>query len=90
MKLLVPSTGTPISFLDILAGVTSSFNRPMAAFENTLKVYTNKKHCYFTNSGTTAFYLILKALKKLSDKTEVVLPAYTAPSLILPIRKAGL
>lgn len=90
MKLLVPSTGTPISFLDILAGVTSLFNRPMAAFENTLKVYTNKKHCYFTNSGTTAFYLILKALKKLSDKTEVVLPAYTAPSLILPIRKAGL
>ncbi|MBI5308963.1 MAG: DegT/DnrJ/EryC1/StrS family aminotransferase [Planctomycetes bacterium] len=90
MKLLIPSTGTPISFFDILAGVTSSFNRPMAAFEATLKAYTNKKHCSFTNSGTTAFYLILKALKNLSNKTEVVLPAYTAPSLILPIRKAGL
>ncbi len=90
MKLLVPSTGTPISFLDILVGVTSLLNRPMAAFEATLRDYTGKKHCYFTNSGTTAFYLILKALKKLSDKTEVVLPAYTAPSLILPIRKAGL
>lgn len=90
MKLLVPSTGTPISFLDVLAGITSLINRPMAAFENTLKVYTGKKYCHFTNSGTTAFYLILKALKKLSEKTEVVLPAYTAPSLILPIRKAGL
>ncbi len=90
MKLLVPSTGTPISFLDVLAGITSLINRPMAAFENTLKVYTGKKYCHFTNSGTTAFYLILKALKKLSEKTEVILPAYTAPSLILPIRKAGL
>lgn len=90
MKLLIPSTGTPISFFDILAGVTSSFNRPMAAFEATLKTYTNKKYCYFANSGTTAFYLILKVLKNLSNKTEVVLPAYTAPSLILPIRKTGL
>lgn len=90
MKLLIPSTGTPITFFNILAGVASSFNRPIAAFEATMKAYTNKKHCYFANSGTTAFYLILKALKTLSDKKEVVLPAYTAPSLILPIRKAGL
>lgn len=90
MKLLIPSTGTPISFFDILAGVTSSFHRPIATFEVTMKAYTHKKYCYFTNSGTTAFYLILKALKNFSDKTEVVLPAYTAPSLILPIRKTGL
>jgi dTDP-4-amino-4,6-dideoxygalactose transaminase len=48
------------------------------------------KYCFTANSGTTAFYIILNALKKLSDKKEVLLPAYTAPSLILPIRKAGL
>jgi perosamine synthetase len=43
-----------------------------------------------TNSGTTAYFLILKALQRLSGKREVILPAYTAPSLILPIKKAGL
>ncbi len=90
MNLLIPSAGTPISFLDIFAGLASSFNRSIPAFESIVKTYTNKKYCYFTNSGTTAFYVILKALRRISKKTEVVLPAYTAPSLILPIKKAEL
>ena len=46
--------------------------------------------CGLSGSGTSAIYATLRALRKHSDKTEVVLPAYTAPSLILPIRKAGL
>lgn len=90
MKLLVPSAGTPVSFSDILHGFLSSFNQSTTAFESAIKTYTNKKHCFFTNSGTTAFYVILKALKTISKKTEVILPAYTAPSLIMPIKKAGL
>lgn len=90
MKLLTPSAGTPVSFSDILRGCTSSFNQSITAFESVIKAYTNKKYCYFTNSGTTAFYIILKALKTVSKKTEVILPAYTAPSLILPIKKTGL
>ncbi|MBU6391734.1 MAG: DegT/DnrJ/EryC1/StrS family aminotransferase [Planctomycetota bacterium] len=90
MNLLIPSAGTPVSFLDIFTGLASSFNRSIPAFESIVKSYTNKKYCYFTNSGTTAFYVILKALRRISKKTEVVLPAYTAPSLILPIKKAEL
>ena len=59
-------------------------------FEGEIKKRLGVRHCFTVNSGTTAFYVILNALKKLSDKEEVLLPAYTAPSLILPIRKAGL
>src|SRR3990167_8957250 len=90
MKLLIPSAGTPVSFSDIFQGFLSSFNQSTTTFESVIKTYTHKKYCYFTNSGTTAFYIILKALKTISTKTEVILPAYTAPSLILPIKKAGL
>ena len=90
MKLLIPSAGTPVSFSDIFRGFLSYFNQSNITFESVIKAYTNKKYCYFTNSGTTAFYIILKALKTISTKTEVILPAYTAPSLILPIKKAGL
>lgn len=90
MKLLIPSAGTPISFSDILYGIISSFNQSPGKFESDIKVYTNKDYCYFTNSGTTAFYVILKALRNISGRTEVILPAYTDPSLILPIKKAGL
>src|SRR5574337_612708 len=90
MRLLTPSAGTPVSLSDISQGFLSSLNQSTTTFESVIKSYTNKKYCYFTNSGTTAFYIILKALKTISTKTEVILPAYTAPSLILPIKKAGL
>jgi len=42
------------------------------------------------DSGIAAFYLILEALKTLSPRTEIVLPAYTAGSLVVAVRKAGL
>ena len=90
MKLLIPSAGTPVSFSDIFQGFLSSFNQSTTTFESVIKAYTNKKYCYFTNSGTAAFYIVLKALKTVSKRTEVILPAYTALSLILPIKKAGL
>ncbi|MDD5348179.1 MAG: DegT/DnrJ/EryC1/StrS family aminotransferase, partial [Candidatus Omnitrophica bacterium] len=43
--------------------------------------------CY---AGITAFYLILEALQRRSHRTHVILPAYTAGSLVVAVRKAGL
>ncbi|HQQ06789.1 MAG TPA: DegT/DnrJ/EryC1/StrS family aminotransferase [Candidatus Omnitrophota bacterium] len=42
------------------------------------------------DSGIAAFYLALEALKTLSARKEVVLPAYTAGSLVVAVKKAGL
>ena len=48
------------------------------------------KYLYFCNSGLSAFYLILKALdNKDAKKEEIILPAYTAPALVVAIKKAG-
>jgi dTDP-4-amino-4,6-dideoxygalactose transaminase len=66
------------------------------SMEEALKKLIGVKHCFLVNSGTTAFYLILKTLIRHQEseirnpKNEVILPAYTAPSLILPIKKLGL
>jgi perosamine synthetase len=81
----VPSAGTLIKIKDLIEACIYSCD-----FEGELKQLLGVNYCFTANSGTTAFYIILNALKKLSDKKEVLLPAYTAPSLILPIRKAGL
>jgi len=48
------------------------------------------KHLFLTNSGISAFYIVLETLKKISDRREVILPAYTAGSLVVAVRKAGL
>jgi len=50
----------------------------------------NRKYIYFANSGTSSFYTLLRILKDGQDKREVILPAYTASSLIIAIQKAGL
>jgi perosamine synthetase len=84
----IPSVGTPVGCKDILSGLFST--KACGDFTRSIANQTKRKHVLLANSGTTAYFLILKALQRLSDKREVILPAYTAPSLILPIKKAGL
>ena len=50
----------------------------------------DKKHIVFMNSGLSCFYSILCVLKDRSDKREVILPAYTAGSLVVAVKKADL
>jgi perosamine synthetase len=88
MRMKIPSVGTPVGFKDILNGLLSK--NALRDFSRTIANQTMRKHILLANSGTTAYFIILKALQRLSNKKEVILPAYTAPSLILPIKKAGL
>lgn len=87
----LPIIGHPIGFSDLAYGVWHSFDRKVEdLFRQKLSGYLGQRHIYFLNSGLAAFYVILEALKKLSPRKEVILPAYTAPNLILAIQKAGL
>jgi perosamine synthetase len=85
---MIPSVGTPVGSQDILNGLLSK--NALGKFARTIAQHMERKHALLANSGTTAFFLILKALQRLSGKKVVILPAYTAPSLVLPIKKAGL
>lgn len=49
-----------------------------------------RSHAFPVSSGNAAFYAILTALKAGSSAAEVVMPAYTAGSLVVAVRKAGL
>lgn len=82
------SAGTPISPFTLLRGFLPIGGK--TTLQSALQQQLNVAWCGLSGSGTSAIYACLCALQKHSDKTEVVLPAYTAPSLILPIRKAGL
>jgi dTDP-4-amino-4,6-dideoxygalactose transaminase len=62
----------------------------VSAFEEVFADYIGAKRAFLVGSGTSALYIILKALRRLSPKSEVVLPAYTVPTLTLAIVKAGL
>lgn len=84
---MTPSIGTPIPVKYLIEGLFAQKNGE--ARERMLTL-SGKNYCCFVNSGTTAFYLSLLAIQQGDSRTEIILPAYTAPSLILPIKAAGL
>lgn len=88
----IPLAGTKITLSDLGRGFKSMFSKKSSVeqFEKALSNFVNTKYCFTLNSGQAAFYIVLKSLQHFSDKKEVILPAYTAPSLILAIRKAHL
>jgi perosamine synthetase len=85
--LKTPSAGTPIGLLDLLA---AGAGRAEDGFQLALSRLWDVPWCRLTGSGTAALYAALRVLAARSSRRQILLPAYTAPSLILPIRKAGL
>jgi dTDP-4-amino-4,6-dideoxygalactose transaminase len=86
----ISQVGAPLSWIDLGWGFQGMIYDQKVSFAKALADFLTIKNIYLTNSGLTAFYLILQALQESSSKKEVILPAYTAPSLVLPIIKAGL
>jgi perosamine synthetase len=82
----LPIVACPLRLRDIFA--SSALSRE--GLREELAQRTRTKHLYFTNSATSSFYVILEAMKRLRGKKEVILPAYTASSLIYAIKKTGL
>jgi len=95
MNILMPTAGTPYRFSDLFFAKLGLFrsNKVFERFGDVLKGYFNIENIAFVNSGTTAnciIYKVLKELRKQKEQVEIILPAYTAPSLLLPIEAEGL
>ena len=87
----IPIIGPSATLDDIARAIARSGNASVRAeFESAISGYAGSRYIYPVNSGIAAFYVILKALSRLSRRTEVLLPAYTAGSLVVAVRKAGL
>ena len=91
---LMPPAGTPVQFRDILRIVESRVHTDSCAesFREKIKAISGTRHCYFLNSGRTAFLFILRALSELAgpSKVEVVIPAYTCFSVAAAIARSNL
>lgn len=88
----IPVVATPISAFDLLSGVKGVFTakKSIENFEKRFSEFIGRHYCFTVGSGKSGFYLILKVLSRMSDKKEVIMPAYTDAGLIAVIRKLGL
>jgi len=84
----IPIVAHPIGLKDLF--FIGSLPSRQIKLKESLSKYFNLKHIFLFNSSTSSFFMLLQALKKLSAKTEVVIPAYTASALVVAIKKAGL
>ena len=88
----IPTTAVPIYLPEILRALKGFFDKDtIPRFEKKIAEWLGVDDVVMTNKGTTALYLILKALKQLHpERNEVVYPAYTVPTLKLAFDKLGL
>jgi len=88
----VPPTAAPLSFGVLWHGLVGIFlgNQYLKRLEREVKEYFGVRYVFFVASGTAGLYLILQALKTISHKQEVVIPAYNCFSVPSAIVKAGL
>lgn len=92
MKRLVAHSGSPYR-LSQATGVVKTLSSPTAtreATEKRLAAMTNRKYCLLTTSGRYSLYLILKAVSEISERKNVIVPAYTCPSVINAVIRSGL
>lgn len=90
---MIPSAGTPIEVIKLIKGIKGflSEKESIKSFENALKTIVDVKFAFAINSGTSAIFIALESLKRIRpDRKKVVIPAYTAPIIKLPIERAGL
>jgi len=94
-RTIMPTAGTPYRLEDIGRAILGAFEDKniIEQYKNSLKSYLNVDNLLLVNSGTTACFILLQLFKhhrKNREQNEVIIPDYTAPSLLLPIRQAGL
>jgi dTDP-4-amino-4,6-dideoxygalactose transaminase len=85
LKEFPPTAGFPLYLRDFFPAPQTA-----QALEEDFKNYLNTAYAALTCSGTAAFYFILEALKVLSGKKTVVIPAFVCPLVALAIKRAGL
>ena len=79
----IPPAAAPIRLKDVWYGLRGlvSPDGALKAAEDTIREEFGVAHVFLVSSGTAALALTLEALKALSPRREVVIPAYTCFSV---------
>lgn len=88
----LPPAAAPLDWKDLWYGLAGIFlgEKSVQRFEGEIKEYFGMRYVFTVSSGKAALALILRALKTLSPKREVIIPAYTCFSVPSAVVKAGL
>jgi perosamine synthetase len=88
----LPPAAALLHWKNLCGGVIAlaSSERRTRALEKEIREFFCVEDVFLVSSGTSALIVTLKALKALSPRPEIVLPAYTCPSVAAAAIAAGL
>jgi dTDP-4-amino-4,6-dideoxygalactose transaminase len=88
----VPPAAAPLGWADLCHAVAGAMSpvRSLSLLEREIARHFGVRHVFLVSSGTAALTLTLKALKSMSRRTGVVIPAYTCFSVPAAVAQAGL
>jgi dTDP-4-amino-4,6-dideoxygalactose transaminase len=88
----LPPAAAPLEWVDLWHGVAGALDarRAIRAFEDDIRRELSVRDVFSLSSGTAALMVTLTALKSLSPRREVVLPAFTCFSVAAAVVQAGL
>ena len=88
----LPPVAAPLAWRDLWHGLIGGLDRDHAirTLEEEIRREFDVAHVFLLSSGTAALALTLTALKSLSPGRDVVLPAFTCPSVPAAVLEAGL
>jgi perosamine synthetase len=88
----LPPVAALLAPVDLLHGVMGTFLGPRYArrLEAELREHFGARYVFLVSSGKAALALVLSALKRLSKRSDVVLPAYTCFSVPAAVERAQL
>jgi dTDP-4-amino-4,6-dideoxygalactose transaminase len=92
MYRFVPPAGHKIPLSCILSAIIKYVkgHKDETSFVSKLIGLLKVKYCFPVSSGTAALYVILKTLSLDDERDEIIIPAYTCPSVGAAVIKAGL
>jgi dTDP-4-amino-4,6-dideoxygalactose transaminase len=92
IQLTPPPAAAPQTAGDLLRGLLGLAlgRRYRQRLEQELCEYFGVRHAFLVSSGKAGLALVLSALRRISDRREVVIPAYTCFSVPSAVVKAGL
>lgn len=88
----VPPAAAPLGWRDCWSGMAGilSPERALGVLEDEVRREFGVAHVFLVSSGTSALAVTLTALRSLTSRREVIIPAYTCYSVPAAVLKAGL
>jgi perosamine synthetase len=88
----LPPTAVEVEWGDLQQGFNALLHPEIHVenFRKAILAETSSPFCELVSSGRSALVLILKALKTLSNRTKVILPAYSCSTVVQSVLEAGL